>query len=225
MAQSTQNTGTTLNLMNTGVLTFNSLIGSIAHFIPLLSFFMVTTIFVASSIPLVVYLTYVGGCVIPILFNILFGFKNKLSKSASNIALNETCHVFNIAPVANMTLNKIVSSGLSVVVFNLVYSFMALVTRFRTSLGYFIMNLILTVIYGLYLHSNQCLDRYVYLTIALTVFPWAIGWHLITDSIGSNYNIFSYTDRSSRSKCKKIDGKKKYKCTVMKNGESIAILD
>lgn len=203
-------------------LTVFSLLSSVAYLIPILCIFMTTIIFIATSVSINTYLFYIAGCFGAILINhVIFFIGTKISNLDS--ILKPECHIFNISPVSSLTLNKIIGSGFTVVIYNFLYSIHGMIENHRVTTGYFILNLIMTGLYIFYLSSMKCASWIMLVMFAGLTTAFVIPWHEFIVKPNAQ-NIFSYTDKSNRTTCKKLSGRNKYKCTIIKNGSAVGIL-
>lgn len=207
-------------------LTVFSLLSSVAYLIPILCIFMTTIIFIATSVSINTYLFYIAGCFGAILVNhvIVSGWMSVRGQILHvKPILRPECHIFNIAPVSSLTLNKIIGSGFTVTIYNFLYSLFGMIENHRVTTGYFIMNLIMTLLYAFYLSSMECSSWTMLLSFGFLTTCFAIPWYLLIVKPNSQ-NIFSYTDKSNRTKCQKLSGKNAYKCTIIKNGSAVGVL-
>lgn len=203
-------------------LTVFSLLSGVAHLIPIFCIFMTTVIFIATSISINTYLFYIAGCFGAILINHLIVFSGTTLFINKSIMKPE-CHVFNIGPVSSLTLNKIVGSGFTVVVYNFLYSVFGMIENHNLTTGYFIMNLIMLALYVFYLIAMECSNMTLLMLFACLTCGFTIPWYLFIVKKNAQ-NIFSYSDKSNRTKCRKLSGKNKYKCTIIKNGSAVGVL-
>lgn len=157
----------------------------------------------------------------------------KLNSSFIHTALDEHCSLIKINSINSANTLNMVGAGIIIVLYSFVQVF-APILHTKGTLEYmlfFVLLLVLTINYIHFTFKFECLGNIKGNTVLIygvyMVFVSLISElsYLMGFLINPSLNLFSLSNSNNQSQCKKLQsGKKKsFKCSVIKNGEVVAV--